>query len=77
MRARRFLAMCAAAALILAAVAAPAMAPDAVKVSPDKYRVLFENEKVRLLRIQPISSMCSNRESGSSRSRTANPSSRT
>ena len=49
MRVRRFVVLCAAAALILAAVAAPAMAPDAVKVTPDKYRVPFENEKVRLL----------------------------
>jgi quercetin dioxygenase-like cupin family protein len=49
MRARQFLVLCSIVVLILAAVAAPAMAPDAVKASPDKYRVLFENEKVRLL----------------------------
>jgi hypothetical protein len=49
MRARELVMVSAAAALFLGVFALAVMAEDAVKVSPDKYRVVFENEKVRLL----------------------------
>jgi quercetin dioxygenase-like cupin family protein len=37
--------------LFLVAVVAPAIAQDAVKVDPKHYKVEFENEEVRVLRI--------------------------
>jgi quercetin dioxygenase-like cupin family protein len=38
-------------ALLLAATAVPAKAQDAVKVDPKHYKVEFENDQVRVLRI--------------------------
>ena len=38
-------------ALLLAAAAVPARAQDAVKVDPKHYKVEFENDQVRVLRI--------------------------
>jgi polyisoprenoid-binding protein YceI len=40
-----------AAGLALFALSAPAMAQDAVKVDPKHYKVEFENDKIRVLRV--------------------------
>ncbi len=49
MRARLYLILCAVTAVTMAAAATLAKAQDPVKISPGKYRVVFENETVRLL----------------------------